>query len=498
MILEEEVIIKINSANFKRYEELGYTLPKYINSKGELVVKQGEKVKVKVKDLSNGSKVLVTKICDECGYKMPNQIYAHVLINRKRSDGKDRCRKCARIKGENTKNENIDSENSLASYAEKNNKEFLLLEFSDKNEKKPSEIKFGSNHKYIWICQNCKSEYTATVNNRINGRNCSYCSGKKVNEFNSLWCINPEVAKLLTNPDEGHLYTSGSGEKILFTCPTCKNVGRKTIKTVVKVGLGCTKCGDGLSYPEKFVIQLLNQLHIEFESQKRFDWSFNKRYDFYIPQKNCIIETHGIQHYSNHATFHKLSGKTLEDEQLNDELKKELANRNGIKHYVTIDCSKSDMDFIRKNIADSVLNDLFGLSQIDWKICHEFAYNSLVKTVCDLWNTTELTTVSIGKSLGLHQTTILRYIKQGVKLGWCEYDSTDSYKRIYKTKSVWNKTKIVQLTINDEFLKCWDSLTEAANELKLNHTGISNVCRGKLKTSGGFKWKYLRDYENEI
>ncbi|MEM5599205.1 hypothetical protein AAHB53_28045 [Niallia circulans] len=57
------------------------------------------------------------------------------------------------------------------------------------------------------------------------------------------------------------------------------------------------KCSDGFSIPEKFMFNLLDYLQVDFDYQKVFDWSLGKRYDFYIPMLNCIIETHGAQHY---------------------------------------------------------------------------------------------------------------------------------------------------------------------------------------------------------
>ena len=33
----------------------------------------------------------------------------------------------------------------------------------------------------------------------------------------------------------------------------------------------CRKCSDGISYPEKFLYSILEQLNIDFETQKIFD-----------------------------------------------------------------------------------------------------------------------------------------------------------------------------------------------------------------------------------
>lgn len=47
---------------------------------------------------------------------------------------------------------------------------------------------------------------------------------------------------------------------------------------------------------------------------------------------------------------------------------------------------------------------------------------------------------------------------------------------------------IIQLSLDGTFIKEWTSIKEASKELRL--CGICRCCKGKLKTSGGYKWKY--------
>ena len=44
---------------------------------------------------------------------------------------------------------------------------------------------------------------------------------------------------------------------------------------------------------------------------------------------------------------------------------------------------------------------------------------------------------------------------------------------------------------NNEIVSVYDSITIAANQLKLTASKISSVCRGKRKHTGGFKFKYV-------
>lgn len=51
-----------------------------------------------------------------------------------------------------------------------------------------------------------------------------------------------------------------------------------------------------------------------------------------------------------------------------------------------------------------------------------------------------------------------------------------------------NRKKIVQYDKDGNFLKIWDSITQAQKELKITH--ISECCSNKRKFAGGFIWKY--------
>ena len=59
--------------------------------------------------------------------------------------------------------------------------------------------------------------------------------------------------------------------------------------------------------------------------------------------------------------------------------------------------------------------------------------------------------------------------------------------------------KVVQMTLDDEVIKIWDCQQKAADELKIEQTGISLACRKGLKTYKGYKWDYYEEIiEGEI
>ena len=57
-----------------------------------------------------------------------------------------------------------------------------------------------------------------------------------------------------------------------------------------------------------------------------------------------------------------------------------------------------------------------------------------------------------------------------------------------------NSKKIVQLTLDNEFIRVWDSISEAVRELGFNSSTIAKCCRGIKHKHKGFKWMYYEDY----
>lgn len=54
---------------------------------------------------------------------------------------------------------------------------------------------------------------------------------------------------------------------------------------------------------------------------------------------------------------------------------------------------------------------------------------------------------------------------------------------------------IIQLDLQENFIREWDSATTASKELNLNKTSICMCCKGKQNQCGGHKWVYKSDYK---
>ena len=68
-----------------------------------------------------------------------------------------------------------------------------------------------------------------------------------------------------------------------------------------------------------------------------------------------------------------------------------------------------------------------------------------------------------------------------------KYKNKKNYNR---TDELWQKKKVVQYDLNGNTIRRWDSMKEAAKELKIVPQSISKCCRGLRKTAKGYIWKY--------
>ena len=268
--------------------------------------------------------------------------------------------------------------------------------------------------KILHRCKKCGYEWGAVPSYILGGKGCPVCANNhRVIGFapeykNSIWTSEYKelFSKYLT---EEQMKTSmpNSHKKIDFVCPDCGRHKMEEPHNIVKQGFSCT-CNDSISYPNKFVYELLNQFDIEFKTEKIFDWSNGKRYDVYIPSLNCIVENHGKQHYER--SFEFIGGRTLEEEQENDIYKEQLAVNNGIKHYIQLDCRKSTIEWIKNSIINSDLQKLFNLNTVDWDKCGQFASSNIIKQVTE-FRRKKYSIQEISNQLRIGDSTVYKYLK---------------------------------------------------------------------------------------
>lgn len=338
----------------------------------------------------------------------------------------------------------------------------------------------------------------------LEGKGCNVCGHNKILKgYNDLWTTNPDIAKFLKYPVRGYEISSGSGIEEIYVCPECNF--EKNIKTysIVANGFSCPKCGDGISYPNKFMFNMLEQLDIKFQTEYNPKWCKylfkgtlkQGRYDFHFKLNNeeYIIEMDGEWHNKDNTK----SGQTKEESIWIDNIKDELANKHKIK-VIRINCIKSGLEYIKNSILHSELVNVFNLNNINWLKCHEYACNNLVKEVCMLWNKNNKTS-NISKLLKLSRCTVIKYLRSGNDLNWCNYNPI--YEISINGKNACDNVKKKIICLNT--LEIFNSITSACYKYNLNISHVVACCKqnntrhsvGKHPSTGEkLRWMYYEDY----
>lgn len=297
-------------------------------------------------------------------------------------------------------------------------------------------------------------------------------------------------------------HSIGSGKKGKFTCKDCGNSKLLLVSDVrVNKSIFCN-CGDGFSYPEKFMNSLLKQLEISFETQYSPDYlirneggkNSRKYSDFYLSEYNLIIEVDGGMNHKD-GKVHSKSIKNISEYIEVDEWKDKQHFNHGIK-TIRINCFKSEMGYIKNNILNSELSQIFDLSKISWIECEKFALKNIVKEVCDYWDNKnkDETTTNLIDRFNLSKSFIVSALNKGNKHGWCNYNSREELKK-NSIKANESTSKSVEIFKEGQFLgvfksmKDLDKKSEDMFNVKLDFRSISLVCLGKQKSYKGFTFK---------
>lgn len=356
----------------------------------------------------------------------------------------------------------------------KNDKENITIisrEIRERIDSKNHRIR--SKYYYI-LCNECG--YKFYKNERSVEGYCPCCNNKVVvRGVNDIATTHPEFVKYFEDVNDAYNHTYGSEKYVWCICPICKTRKYMQIAHLIKKGICCQNCGDGISYPEKFISNMFIQLNIPFirqYSKKYASWIENNFYDFYLPDYNMIIEVHGMQHYKQ--CFSKIS---YEEQSRIDKNKKDLAIKNNISYYIEIDARYSEMDYIKTSVLNNEISKIIDLSNVNWRSCNEAASSSIVKEVCEFWesNKENLTTNDVSKHFMIDRCTVVSYLKRGTINRWCNYNARESLLRTLK-----NNAPKTDFNIVKEICEDWNNglgVLELSEKYNFSKTTIASYLR---------------------
>ena len=333
----------------------------------------------------------------------------------------------------------------------------------------------GTSHPFMSIPYNFTSK---------KGCSCGVCSGRQVFKgYNDLNTLRPDLTKYLKNPEDGDKVTIGSNQRIDFYCKKCGHLLNATVSHFVNDEVSCPACSDGVSYPNKLMLNILLQFdNLEFENEWCPSWAryeLNDKikkclYDFYLPTLNLIIEMDGGFHYIDN----KLNGITKEEMQNIDRMKNELAEQHNIT-MIRINCIQSDYELIKKNILTSKLNTILDFTKIDFDQAHTKSLNSNVVNAINMWDQ-GWNTNQIAEVLHIKANTVARLLNKAAKYGLCDYTGVKG-----KARSVYKRVRCVNY--NTEF----ESIMAASKYYDIDNSDVGKCCNGKRSFGGTFNGEKL-------
>lgn len=297
------------------------------------------------------------------------------------------------------------------------------------------------------------------------GQGCSYRTGKKIFEGNSLYSVN-RIRPYLIDIEESKSIPPQSSKKIKVKCLNCQKIKYIRAGNLVNYGVSCTNCSRNISYPEKLFKAYLEIKNIKYEYQRVFKNLPNRRFDFYLPESNTVIETHGEQHYKN-----KSGSWDTTKTQESDKIKEQYCKDNNIS-YIVINCSKSNFNYIKDEINKTTM--LPEIKKEDFK--------SILNIIEDInvYPTKKIikkykegkSSYEVGKELGVSNDVVRRILRR--------------HNIVVRTSGQSKSKKVKNLKTN----KVYDSITRASKKTGESITKIHTHCVGK-RSKQTTKWKYM-------
>lgn len=192
-------------------------------------------------------------------------------------------------------------------------------------------------------CNKCNQLITKPTLEYCKCPDCYYCETKQKMNTQAYKALLPKEYELLSE-------YKGLEEKVLIRheCGFIWSIRPHLLHNYV----GCPKCNRKRSKGERKIGQILDNLKIAYSIEESFKWQTNpkRRYDFYLPEYNMVIEYMGEQHYKERNC--KAFKSDLEEQKRIDKEKYDDAIKAGFNYF-----SISYKDY---NKIEKILSEKFG------------------------------------------------------------------------------------------------------------------------------------------
>lgn len=469
---------------------------------------------VDINKVVRGSNIAVWWQCNSCGYEWLARVSHRTL----RGTG---CPQCAKQKITEARHKTIlENKGGI-------NIPLLLKEwdYGTNGNLLPDQITNGSAKSVHWICSTCGYKWQAKVSSRaIGGRGCPCCANQVVVAgINDLASTHPNLAQewdydrnISLTPKN---VTHGMGKKVYWICPN----GHSYQATILHrtSGTNCPICNAGrqTSFAEQAFLYYIKKIYPDAISRYKDIFNNGMELDIYIPSINTAIEYDGVFWHKNNR--HR------------EELKYEICQQHGIrliriKENDDMDCAGiADCIFHADNLdKKSVLNGL--IINFIHELKNETIYGGTfpvisVNVLRDEFEIRKYMTALKSGSLKELRPDLANewyYERNGnllpsmfslgsdQKVWWkCSVcgniwkasighrvngtGCNVCYRKNNKGKNHVGAKKIFQYSVDGNFVKEWDCISEAGKTLNINCSNISMCAKHQRDKAGGYRWEFF-------
>ena len=417
--------------------------------------------------------------------------------------------------------------NDLETWCINNNSEHLIREYSKENKQQMSEFTMGTHKEVVWICEK-GHHYKMKISDRtVSHFGCPICSNHRLlsgyNDFctwskNNLPILIKEYSvKNKVNMDQ---IMPNSTIKVIWECSMCGFEYQSSPNSRVNMRSGCPKCAKRLysSFPEQAILYyILKQYPDAINGYKDIEHGITEL-DIYIPSLKIGIEYDGAHWHGNDESYKKHIKKYNACIAQNIRL---IRVKEDVKNPLNdcdccIECNYShNRDCNSLNTAIEKLMIILGnkmdvnIQQDELLIKQQYYQllesNSLEEQYPELskeWdydkNGDLLPSMVFKSSSDIvwwkcpkcgNEYKMRINTRVGLETGNCKKCRENHFSEQFRRN-------VLQYTIEGEFIAEYSSINEASRI-----TGINNIiacCKHRLKSSGGYIWRYAdEDNENE-
>lgn len=355
-------------------------------------------------------------------------------------------------------------------------------------------------------CKNILSKSTSKLRHRLENNECGVCSNKiTVAYVNDVYTKRKDLLQYFVNAEDAIGKGLWCRKKVNLICPYCGTRVNRTVEWLTNTGFVCDVCqrntGKG-SFFERIFAFILYENNINFEREKIFPWGKQYRYDFYIKDKNIIIELNGIQHYSESSMC---KDSTLEERMRIDNDKMELAKNHQINKYYFIKCIDNNVEkFISELKHHTELIDDLSLNlNINYSdfICsyYDSIYNDVITEYFK-----DIPKKKICKKYNISKNVINDILQTPKAQSRIQNENIITHRENIRKQRVANAIKKIYYKeiICLETLKIYNSYHDAERDTGINRISISKCCNRinhyTVNKNDGkqYHWLFKSDYDS--